>query len=137
MSKVQTILIAALIDISGKTLHYYTIPDNIPHLPKPPFKVTHTLNSGYYIVEFLGDVFTEAPGPVITATIYGQPIFGDGTSTLDNAVVIDLKRSYARIKTGDSNGNPSDRSFFFTAVGTYEVGILLRLLLALYSPCIT
>ena len=121
MSKDQTILIAGLVDISGKILHYYTMPDNIHRLPRPPFKVTHTSN-GFYNVEFLGDVFSDAPGPVVTATIYGQPVFGEGTSTLDNAVVVDLKRSYIRLKTGDSNGNPSDRSFFFTAVGSYDVG---------------
>ena len=122
MAKLNTILIAGLVDLSGKILYYYAIPDNAVDLPKPPFKVTHT-ETGFYNVEFLGEVFTEAPGPVVTATIYGQPVFGDGTNTKDNAIVVDLKRSYARIKTGDSEGNASDRSFFFTAVGTYEVGI--------------
>src|SRR5260221_9693467 len=119
MAKLNTILIAGLVDLSGKILHYYAIPDNTVGLPKPPFKVTHTAGTGFYNVEFLGEVFTEAPGPVVTATIYGQPVFGDGTNTKDNAIVVDLKRSYARIKTGDSEGNASDRSFFFTAVGTY------------------
>jgi len=121
MAKPNTILISGLVDLSGKILQFYAIPDRIVGLPKPPFKVTHT-GTGFYNVEFLGDVFTAAPGPVVTATVYGQPVFGDGTNTKDNAIVVDLKRSFARIKTGDSDGNPSDRSFFFTAVGTYDVG---------------
>jgi hypothetical protein len=121
MAKLQTILISALIDLKGNIVHYYTIPDNIPGLPKPPFKVVHT-GTGFYNLEFLKEVFTDAPGPVVTATVYGQPIFGDVTDTRDNAIVVDLKRSFARIKTGDSGGNASDRSFFFTAVGSYDVG---------------
>jgi len=120
MAEVQTILIAGAVDNTGKVSYFYTIPDNLPAFPNPPFKVTHT-STGFFNIDFNGDIFAAAPGPIVTTTVYGQPIFGDGTSTLDGAIVVDVKRSYARIKTGDSEGDPSDRSFFFTAVGSYEV----------------
>ena len=122
MPKLQTILVAGAVDAGGKTSYYYTIPHNLPAFPNPPFTVSHP-KTGFYDVNFIGEVFDEAPGPVVTATVYSQPMFGDGIDTRDGAIVVDLKRSYARIKTGDSDGNTSDRSFFFTAVGTYQVGI--------------
>lgn len=70
-------------------------------------------------MKFLGKVFDEAPGPIVTATVYGKP----ETWTTDSAIVVDSKRSYVRIKTGNGVGWKDDRSFCFTAIGTYEVRI--------------
>ena len=119
----QTVLVAGAVDRSGRTLYSYTIPDNLPAFPNPPFHVSHIADTGFYDVYFVGEVFAKEPGPVVTATVYGQPIFGDRTDTRDSAIVIDLKRRYARIKTGNDVGKAEDRSFCFTAIGTYEVGI--------------
>jgi hypothetical protein len=101
------------VDSSGVVLNHYTLPDNLPSFPDPPFVVSRD-TTGFYDVNFLGEVFDEAPGPVVVATI-----FGSGLRTTDNAHIVEIRRSFARIQTGDSSGLSSNRSFSFTAVGTY------------------
>ena len=129
-TRLQTILIAGSVDREGNlSKPCYTIPDNLPGFPDPPVTVSHP-STGFYELQFIGEVFDEFPGPVVNATVFGEePFFGDRTDTRDNAIVVDRKRSYARIKTGDAQGNADDRGFFFTAVGTYEVGVSSPLLL--------
>lgn len=123
MSKTITILVAGAVDASGKVTNFYSVPDHLSGFPNPPFSVNHS-STGFYDINFNGTIFDDAPGPIVNTTVYGQPQLGDGISPLDGAAVTDIKRSYARIKTGDSKGNTSDRSFFFTAVGSYEVNDL-------------
>jgi len=112
----RTILIGGTVDgVSLAVLSSYTMPNSVG-FPSPPFKVTRP-QPGTYDVEFYREAF-DAPGPVVTATIYGGAL-----NLQDNAHVFDSKKNYIRIRTGDSNGNPSNRSFSFVAVGTYEVEI--------------
>lgn len=73
------------------------------------FSVTRT-REGHYLVAFR-PAFTQISGAAVTQ------IYPNDGSTLDNAVILDLKGTELNLKTGDGGGNAQDRDFTFVATG--------------------
>jgi hypothetical protein len=74
------------------------------------------VSTGIYIVTFS---FTFSNRPTVVATQCfpgGIDMNNNGGSTLDNAIVVSITNTQVKIKTGDSNGNSSDRDFAFMAM---------------------
>lgn len=80
------------------------------------FTSTH-LERGLYLINF-SQAFKTIPAVTVTQNYPGWDKFDDhGGNTRDNAVVVALNQLEVKIKTGDGNGDASDRNFCFVAVG--------------------
>lgn len=77
------------------------------------FTVDHT-SLGHYSILF------EPRFNRITACVVTQAPGFDG-DTRDNATAISITNESCRIKTGDADGNASDRNFSFIAIGDKAV----------------
>ncbi|NJL26774.1 MAG: hypothetical protein HC897_02295 [Thermoanaerobaculia bacterium] len=84
------------------------------------FEVTR-LGKGLYTIYFTSATFTKIPAFVVTQQFSGSSTWGDfssaGGDTKDNAVIVALSSTQAKIKTGEQGGNASDRNFSFIAIG--------------------
>jgi hypothetical protein len=69
--------------------------------------------TGYFRITFTTG-FSSAPSVAVTQ-IFGS--FGNGGSTLDNAVLTGITTTQFEVQVGDSNGDPSNRSFSFVVMG--------------------
>ena len=74
------------------------------------------LSTGFDDIIF-GTAFTGRPAGVVTQVYPGFDNFTEPGSTLDNAVIHGIGTTRMRVKTGDGNGNASDRTFCFIVMG--------------------
>ncbi len=81
--------------------------------PFKGFTVTHTEGTGIYTIVFQ-KAFTELPGAAVTQVFPGS---GQGGSTRDNAILIEIVKSQMKLKTGDDGGSAVDRAFSFVVSG--------------------
>ena len=74
--------------------------------------------TGTYLVKFSEHVFRGRPAFTVTQLHrqWNEFDFGD-TYTTDNAVLVALSRTAAKVKTGDSGSKLQDRRFSFIAIG--------------------
>lgn len=67
------------------------------------------IDKGRYILSFSSIGQTEIP------VIVANPIIGDNSSTLCNAIIVAATRRHVEIKIGDKDGDPTDSGFVFLA----------------------
>ncbi len=80
------------------------------------FKVVHD-DTGLYTVIFVKEEFSTRPTVVVTQHYPDTDDFSkDGGNTKDNAVIIAVNSDRFKVKTGDGDGNATDRAFEFIAV---------------------
>ena len=80
------------------------------------FEVRH-LGKGLYEVDFADGTFTQVPGfTAIQVRSWDNSAYSSG-NTKDNCVLMFLSTSVAKVKTGDQNGDGSNRNFSFIATG--------------------
>ena len=97
--------------------HIYGIVDASGHaITQVGYTVDKAVNTnGLYDITF-DQPFQFSPS--VTATqLYPDETDSTGGNTLDNAVLVYVRNDRCRIKTGDSSGTATNRSFCFTAVG--------------------
>jgi len=90
-----------------------TVGSNGAPVSGSDFSSTRT-TKGHYVVSFR-PAFAQISGGAVTQV---YPNDGD---TRDNAVIISLSADSVYLKTGDSSGDPQDRSFSFIFGGTGSV----------------
>jgi len=73
--------------------------------------------TGLYDIYFTTP-FSDRPTATASQVYPSFDGFGGGGSTLDNAVIVGLSSTRLRIKTGDSDGDVSNRNFTFIVIGS-------------------
>ncbi|ACU71661.1 hypothetical protein Caci_2748 [Catenulispora acidiphila DSM 44928] len=73
------------------------------------------VDEGVYTVLFIPTFLVT---PVVVATqVYPNELSSKGFDTRDNAVVVGADNTRVRIRTGNHEGRPKDRTFTFNATG--------------------
>lgn len=102
------------------TINGYGTKNPTIHTGSGDFRVTR-LGTGLYLIDFADGTFKEAPGMTITQQYSSSSSWTDfssnGGNTRDNATIVALDHGQAKVKTGDADGNASDRNFSFIAIG--------------------
>lgn len=79
------------------------------------------LSTGVYLIDFADGTFKNTPALVVTQQFSDNAKWTDfssnGGNTKDNAVIVALTKSQAKIKTGDEGGGTRDRNFSYVAIG--------------------
>ena len=71
---------------------------------------------GEYKISFTPP-FSSPPSAAVTQMFHGKLSPNLGPDTRDNAVIVELTAAYMLVKTGDSLGQGTYRSFTFVVVG--------------------